>query len=748
MTDWQRYRHVIHIVIGLIVSYVFMFGFHFRFFEANALYYDRLSVLALTRTFVDGGLFKNAHLGFPVEMNTLTFPFSDFSQRFILFLLSKISANLFFINNIYFLIIVFLCFLASYICIFKFTRDCFSALIGTLLFLFVPYLKVRSLEHDFLAAFYCVPIVYFLFYKIDRQKLDSSASSINAFFSNWTVMIAILILAISGIYYTVFSIGFLLFTGVLNSYLKGQMGPIRLSVYVSALTVNLLFLFALPILLEMYQLSVGSPWRPPSDQHLYGIRFSDLIWTASFYWDMTSFSEYKIMRGQYEGFDFWPGLLLSAFSIIMLFAVPPWLQKNAALSFTRSADEQRFQRLVLIFTCFPLAVLLFGGVDGIGYIFNLYIVSFFRAQNRLSPFFTFAVILVLLLILEHVRVMHIGKKLIRIRIDYLVRIALGAIFILNSFPFFGFLGDHQSDLVASSRFINDKASLTNLHAALRDQNIEHIFQSPVLAWPESAPQETFDAYDHFLPYIFSPYPGYIDWSYGLSRDQVALGLLRGLDRHPDRLWALKRISCLGFDGILIEKRAFMLDDLRKTEDAADRLSMKIVYDDELRRLYGFERLDQTSCQQNEQIGIWISTSVDDFADPYLIKGWKKAEHGVRWSGGDAVIIALPILSSDVETVVLDANTRVEFTSEKRKQIDIYYAGQKIGSWNFSKSDQNDFHQIAIPVDRELTQIQQYIELRIDSGPDAYAVHPISDDNTATQSGIGIEQIRFELVGGR
>ena len=126
-----------------------------HFSEPKTLWGDHTFLLIQAKNILSHGfLWRNSDLGRPGEFFMYAFPLPDISQQAILWLCTCATKNPFIATNAYYVIIILFSYWSAFFALWKFFRSVAIPLIGGVLFVFVPYLAVRSTGHDYLAAYY------------------------------------------------------------------------------------------------------------------------------------------------------------------------------------------------------------------------------------------------------------------------------------------------------------------------------------------------------------------------------------------------------------------------------------------------------------------------------------------------------------------------------------------------------------------------------------------------------------------
>ncbi len=510
----------------------------------KTLWGDHIFLLIQAKNILShNSLWENSDLGRPGIFSMYAFPLPDISQHAILWLCSFVTKNPFQVGNYYYVLVTLLIYWSAFFALWKFFQNTAISLLGGILYLFVPYFVTRSQAHDYLAAYYAAPWAYIICIMMTKS---TPLKELSLFLRNWEVLLGILIVSFSGVYYLAFSL--LLFC--VYSFAITIMDRSRIALKCAVITLLCLGLFAIAMypslhFLQTHQLHL--PQRHFTEQKLYGTKIIDLTWTwAQHFTPSQKFSTYISKRTHLEGYDFWPGIFLSFIALVSILFYPFWWKER---------EDTKSIKAILFFMTFSI---LFSMPYGLGMLFNTLVTPVIRSQARISPFFTFGAIILLTYQLKLI-FRHNNQR----------AFALLLLTLINGWPYFGFYSRHQRQLIESSAYQDETRSIHNVLKVIHDKKLKQIAQLPIAPWPESPNQRAFVPYNHFLPYIYDTLPSQTSWSYGLMSHDPQFAILANATNFLP----------LGFDGVLIQKAAYTADELHAVTP-----STQIEYEDDSRLL--------------------------------------------------------------------------------------------------------------------------------------------------------------------
>ena len=580
-------RPVLLLCLGILLVWL-MAGVPFmRFDVPTSLWGDRIFLLLHGRLFLDWPhIFRTDALGFPDRLDLLGFPFTDFTERILQFLTTRLTGNVIVGANLYFVVIVAANFAAAFWGLRCFQVRPWWCLAGAFAFAFIPYFAARSGGHDYLAAYYAAPLAFLVLPRIvtavRRQRLAD-------ILKDPITLACCAVIATSGIYYSFFS---LLTWGFAGLALAAQE---RNWHYLPAMAIpaGLMLVMLLPILAFFAAVAPDGSGaftpRMAAEQPLYGFRISDvMLRLEQFGAARNVLQKYMAIRGTTEGMDAWPGPILSAFALVAaLFGSLLWRGRGPGARLNHKS-------LTPTLNAYLVFCMLFCAPFGLGLIFNLLISPDIRAQNRIAPFFAFAALLVFLGLWRRVT-LRLQSRFGRSTGGAAAGVGLAALVVANSVGSQALFARQQRALLHQPAFAAEMTSVRATLAAADSAELQRILQLPLAAWPEPPPINGFQPYDHFLPFIFSPPGNSRHWSYGATGGGENLSRLQILLKMADRPCALAELSSTyNFDAVMIDRRGYDAAELAAWGSRLTALGAQLVSDEPIRRLY---RLPTSECRK-------------------------------------------------------------------------------------------------------------------------------------------------------
>ena len=178
--------------------------------------------IALVKGMISNGWYlNNPFLGAPFGYNFSDMLVVDNLSFFIMKMISSFSKNHAIVINLFLIITFPLTTISSLYVFRKFNINYLTALLGSLIYTFLPYHFIRGIAHLPLSSYYLIPLMSLvcIWVAFGEISLNKNRSRIKSYISNKKLIISIVIcilVASSIAYYIYFSIFMLLVAGLYN----------------------------------------------------------------------------------------------------------------------------------------------------------------------------------------------------------------------------------------------------------------------------------------------------------------------------------------------------------------------------------------------------------------------------------------------------------------------------------------------------------------------------------------------------
>jgi phosphoglycerol transferase len=503
------------------------------------------NALLVKDTLVRGWPLYEPALAAPVGLDLRDVPMTDNNLHFLVIrLLGLATSNYGLVMNL-FLLLTFPLTAASALYVFRrFGVTVLPALVGSLLYTFVPYHLSRGQHHLFLAAYYLVPLAVMVALWLASGTLALLDPREGRWSWRWCrakligAAVICVLLASSGIYYAFFACFLFLVGGGLAAIRRRDTRHLALPAALCALTLAVLLANLSPSLLH-FQQHGATPiiQRSPADAELYGLRISQLLLPVTGH-RLNAVALFKdvvnVRLVTNESDDASLGLIGSLGFLALL----------VRLVLPRTETERNGGSVMLDLSVLNLAALLLATVGGFGALVALTISSSIRTYNRISIFIAFFALFAAVLGLDAAARRYAEG---RSRHDIFV-LALTAILVMG-------LLDQTSARTPSheataAEYRSDATFVRSIEAVLpRDAMV---FQLPAVPFPEHPRVHRMQDYDHLRGFLHGTA---LRWSYGAmrGRESQAWQAWVAAKPMPD---LIDTLAASGFGGLYLNRTGY------------------------------------------------------------------------------------------------------------------------------------------------------------------------------------------------
>ncbi len=575
MTTGRRRAPVLALVIGGGLALVLTGWIGLDLREPISFHGDHLLTLGYARSYVDGHGFRlNDRLGYPGVRDAMYHPTFYFAQKSFMWLTARATDSPMLVVSLFYGAGIVSIFAACWWSLRRLGAGYDLATLGGLAFLLTPYIAVRAGMHDLLAVCFSVPLGALLALRVQYPELTGAPATTTTTPGRQDSLVwaLVFIVGASGLYYAFFTAFFVMVVGLVAAVSNRRLAPLVRSTLVCAgVVIVMLVTGPGPGMVDVITGQVALTVRLPVEQEFYGLEWREAV-TPFRTWPSAPLAIVEgIARLGREGdWGEWPGPLLT-----LVIAMSPVIGLAALLTARRRDVDPRLITIALCALCIAAGIV-FAARGSVGRVFNELVTPAIRAQNRITPFLTFFAIVLVTLGVERLRSTWgtAGRAC--------AAVALAGTLLASAWPAIGFLQARQQYFLADSNEQADRSSIVHLLDGIDRMAATRVLQLPVTPWPEVPPIRGVDPYRFELPYILSRARSDVRWSYGLSARQPEFWTLVTLvSDHRGRDLAAAA-AAIGFDAILLDKRALAPEELEETKHSLlDEVgSACLVFDDE------------------------------------------------------------------------------------------------------------------------------------------------------------------------
>jgi hypothetical protein len=398
-----------------------------------------------------------------------------------------------------------------------------------------------------LALSFTVPLGFGLALQIGR---DAGTATLRSIFLNPLVLLSVLVIGISGLYYAFYAVLIAVFVGAAASIGERRYVPLLAALLIAEMVLVLLVLSGYGLDFAAVLKAKGGvpqPQRYAFEQLLYGVNLAGAADRFTFLHKVTvGVADTQRLSPVFVGDQgAWPALPLT----LTILATPLIAAAGQARLRTLQGPSAAKLRLAVLCAAAVVFLLLFGARGGVGYLFNLLAAPQIRSDARVMPFLTFGVVLILCLFAEMAR--DSARRWIR----WAGPLAIAAVLLGGAIGSSGVAARLQSVTLTDPKVQAVKVGVQGMLAAKDRAKLQTVLELPVVSWPESfLPIAGYLPYEQQLPYIFDRTDSATRWSYGANENQPGFKRLKAETASLDGVG--DRARRMGFDSILVEKRAY------------------------------------------------------------------------------------------------------------------------------------------------------------------------------------------------
>jgi hypothetical protein len=530
---------------------------------------DALFSLMLFKGMIDNGWYlHNEFLGMPWPMDLHDFPLPDTFQFALVKIGTLLAPDAALVENVYFVLTFPLTTLTALYVFRRFGSALLPALLGSLLYAFLPFHLQRGESHLLLSGYYVVPLAVLMILWECHRASDGGPGCR----PTWrallhdrrflgSVLVCVVTASSGGFYYPFFAAWFLVVVGLLQAVRARRAGPMLVPCVLAAVLFLTLVVNVSPSI--GYRLQHGATStarRPPSAAEEYGLKIAQLVLPVTGH----RISALRTLKDRYNRNPLVNENDTSSLGVIgslgFLFLVG-WAVVRIAPGRPSLASDA--DALVNDLSLLNLAAVLLATIGGLGALFALLVSAQIRGYNRISVYIAFFSLFAVVVSLDRVwRSPRLSRR---------GRIVVGAsIAVLTGL---GVLDQSTSRVVPDhagtrSQYLSDAEFVHRIEATVAPGAM--IFQLPFRIFPEAPPSHRLNDYDPFKGYLHSRR---LRWSYGAMRGRPSAPWQESVVEKPPAA-LLETLAVAGFTGLYIDRFGYADDAASLEADVARVLGEK------------------------------------------------------------------------------------------------------------------------------------------------------------------------------
>lgn len=513
---------------------------------------DGLTGMAMVKSMWENGwIYENPRLGAPsgvenYDATTMELFLNGMEQLLVWLTRGNwvLAFNLFYLSG------YFLAGLTAYYALKQLGISGVIAAPTAVLYAFAPYHQMRGMEHLFLGMYFMVPIMVLYLYRLMKgEVLFQRGEKGWITKSNIIRLFTLMVMALTGIYYTFFTCFFLcvvIFYSLFNQEPKqirtfNSMRNVRQAFFSLGVVVGTLFLSALPNFI--YWMRNGMPQSAPKGgegAELYALKIVQLLLPISNH-RLEFFSR---VRNFYD--TAYPLVNENGSASLGIFMAIGFVILCLALFARRRIPEKSNLQVGSILN---LSVLLFGTVGGFAVVLSFFFGAI-RCYNRFSIFIAMFSLIAIDGVIEKIKVKWFEKK-------SWTRIIFAGVML--GLMFCGIFDqtvsvDSNAYVQAAQLFCEDAEFIQSIE--MTEEEGAMIYQLPYMHYPENGGIQQMMDYAHMVGYLHSDT---LRWSYGAPVGREGDQWMATVNELPFQE-QIATIRAANFSGIYIDWNAYLEDE--------------------------------------------------------------------------------------------------------------------------------------------------------------------------------------------
>jgi phosphoglycerol transferase len=507
---------------------------------------DALCVQLWVRGVIDHGWYlSNESVGAPFGLDMHDFTLVDSLFLAIMKAISFLSKEPILTINLYYILTYPLSAVTALFVFRRFGMPRAPAIVGSLLFAFLPYHLNRGVSHLFLASYFLVPLVVMICLRLYtdgevlfRDRAGGGVGRGNRVRRGLGSVAICLLVGCGGIYYAVFSSYLLLVAGLGGALGRRKAYPF----WSAAILITLIGLGVVGNLAPkvVYTLQHGpnpeAVVRNWTHTEVLGLRMAELLLPVSGH----RVPHLARLREQYDRAQPLMAQENRSSALGVVGSLGFLVLVGGLVSLGQSLSSRLRAGLVVL----NIAAVLLGMAGGFGPLLGFAVTPMIRGYNRISVFIAFfslfAVVLILARLVRLARTS--GHRL-------LVHAGLGVLLLV------GYLDQSAPAFVPGydeirREFANDAEFVRRAEGVLPPRAL--VFQLPFTEFPEGMPAGGIRPYDQLRPYVHSRS---LRWSFGAMRGRYGAFWNSHVAEQPAGEM-VRTLAFAGFGGILIDRAGY------------------------------------------------------------------------------------------------------------------------------------------------------------------------------------------------
>jgi phosphoglycerol transferase len=514
---------------------------------------DQLFSAVIVKTIIDNGwVWHNSLIGMPSGMDIYDFPSYNNLDYLIIKAIALFTSDYASVLNLFFLLTFPLATITAIYALRRFRLSWPPAILGGLLFTFVPFHFLRGEGHLFLASYMTVPLACMMILWVfeDASPLFGYSKGKGVLKSGLSpkflgcALICVLV-GSSFIYYPFFTCFFLLVAGILSAIAYRSKWPAVNASVLILLTVGIILINTSPTII--YHLFNGSNpevgVRNPMEAEVFGLKIVQLFIPVEGHHIPFFATIASLYNSHFPLVNENSMASLGIIGCLGFLILVGWLlyRKAGGSEGILAGHVKEIDALSML----NFSAVLLATIGGFGTLFNIAVSSQLRCYNRISIFIAFFSLATMMIVADSLYKRYAGDLKIR-KVAYLCfAIILVAGVLDQTTPLFAPpYGQIEEEVASDTAFVGQIEAIESSGAM--------IFQLPYAGFPESVPSANMTDYDHFRAYLSSDD---LRWSYGAMKGRES-DLWQNAVASMEVPEMVRNLAMAGFSGIYVDSYGY------------------------------------------------------------------------------------------------------------------------------------------------------------------------------------------------
>lgn len=594
-----------------------------------------------------------SRLGAPfANVSALDYPSSLMRNfdYFVILLLSFFTKDIGVIHNLFVFLSFYLSAFVMWLVLKNIKVSAGLSILGAWAFSFSPYAIQRSGGHTMLIFTAFIPLAILMcWWLFSDEKFMRKGEFFKYPRNRWAVLFCLLLSSTGIVYYTYFSCFLFCVTTICLLFDDNKRKNWARGIKLISIMIFWILISVIPYLCHIISAGfIDMPVRQSAEAEVYGLKLIQMLIPLD--GNGVSLLEKIVIRYNTTA----PLVTENSTAYLGIFAIMGLFIGLFNIFNTKAEKESR---LLFLFSRLMIACILLGTVGGIGAVIGYFITPMIRGYNRISIFILCICLCIICVCIEW----WLGsiKKTMHKCILTIVVFTVFGIGIIEQMTF--------RTAVSGDAYFSDKNFIQMIEKQMPDNSI--IYQLPFHIYPEGGPVRNMPDYAQMVGYIHSDS---LKWSYGSYFGRTESEVI-GQIANGDINSILKKMNVVGYNGILIDSRAYSEEELAELVHEIEEQTQTEYIASRNGNLLFFDLQTYFAEQGNVS-----QTRYDVGSDLFIGGGFSHIENGMfAWTNKEEAVIYCDLKQRDYTMVIHQGNKiPLKELNKQAQKLDVFINNKK------------------------------------------------------------------------